>query len=135
MWEAICSLFSWIIDAFFGEANAEGIREGGLISNTWEGVKSIGGGIVDWFADEDVSTSSKLLAAAGAGYLLAPDAMTKALTGVADTIGGAATSIGSGILAIFGKIPWYVWAAGAALIYFTFSDDDEEPQTIRVETK
>jgi hypothetical protein len=112
MWIAIIlAVLTWIVNTFFSDDpdEAEGTREGGLIDKAADGIGAIGGSIVDWYNDEDVSTQTKMLTTIGAGYLLMPDRMNKAVEGISKGVSTVVEDVGGSLFDLLKKIPWYVW--------------------------
>lgn len=118
------SLFSWVMDFFGGAENAEGVREGGLISGVVNTTKEVGGSIFDWFASDEVATSTKLMAGAGLAYLIAPDATTKVVSkaadGVSKTVGSVANSATSAATTWLSR--WWPYLVGGLGIYLLVKD-------------
>lgn len=124
--EWLTEIFSFIFSFLFGEENSDGTRDGGLITNIWDGAKSIGSGVLDWFKSDDVGIGTKAAALLGGAYLIAPDTTTKvvsnAVDGVTGTVGNAAGSVATTVWG-FIKKNWMLIAGGIAL-YLILSDED-----------
>lgn len=120
--EWLTGIFSWLLSFFFGETNADGVREGGLVPSIWTGVKDVGGGIWDWFTSSETPTTYKLMAGLGAGYLLAPDATSSLVKKVANGASDVASTVGSTIWT-FVKNNWLLLLGGFVAYKFLTDDD------------
>jgi hypothetical protein len=118
----ILYIVGFILDWLFGDEDAEGERTGGAIDAVWNGVKTVGSGVVDWFSDPEVEGSTKLAVGLAGAYMLAPDATSNAVEAAGESIGSFTSSIGGGIVDVAKQIPWYIWL-GVGLLAFALLGD------------
>lgn len=129
MWAVIALVLGFVIDFFLAEDETnetEGERETSLLSSVWSGLKDTGSSILEWFTDDDVSATTKLVTGLGAGYLIDADATSDIVRQVTDDAGNvvevAGSSTGSAISDIFDGIPGWAWIIGGVALFIILDD-------------
>lgn len=124
--EWLTSIFGFIFEFLFGSENSDGEREGGLVMNLWDGAKSVGSGILDFFSSDKYSIGEKATVGLGAAYLLAPDATSKVVSNAVDGITNTATNVGSSVMGTVGTFikNYWLYILGGFIAYKLITDDD-----------
>lgn len=124
MWLAIISFIITLIQKFC-------TKTASVVGSVWSGVSevasSVGTSVVDWFKDDEVSTTKKVAAIVGAGYVLAPDATSSVVSkigeGVADVANTAVDTTESVLDGLFSsKYGWLLVLGGGLLLYKMLED-------------
>lgn len=130
MWAVIALVLGFVIDFFLGDDETnetEGERSTSLLSSVWGGLKDTGSSILDWFTDDEVSNTTKLITGLGAGYLIDSDAtsdLVRTVTGdAANVISETGSATGSALTDIFKSIPAWAWIVGGVALFMILDDD------------